>query len=44
MLIRKLFSQLELSPGDLVVSITTFRDRLIVVTQRGAIYEVYTDD
>lgn len=40
MIIRKQFSELELSPGDEVAAVTAWRDWLVIVTKRGAIYQV----
>jgi len=44
MIIRKLFSQLELSPGDEVACVTAWRDMLVIVTVRGAVYRVERED
>ena len=40
MIILKQVSELELSPGDEVVAATPFRDAIVIVTKRGAIYQV----
>ncbi len=38
MQIRKLITQLEMSPGDEVVTAVQFKDMIVVVTKRGAIF------
>ncbi len=40
MIIRKQISDIELRPGDEVVSATPFRDTILIVTKQGAIYQV----
>lgn len=32
--------KIDLQHGELVVSVTTFQDRIIVVTDRGTVYEI----
>jgi len=40
MIVRKQISELELSPGDEVATVTAWMDWLIIVTKRGAIFQV----
>jgi hypothetical protein len=40
MIIRKLISEIPLSPGDRVVTATQYRDLLFIITERGAIFQV----
>ncbi len=40
MIVRKHITELDLSPGDEVVTATQFRDTIVIVTKRGAIYQV----
>lgn len=40
MIIRKQLAELELAPGDEVVAVTAWREWLMVVTKRGAIFQV----
>ena len=40
MIIRKQIRELELQPGDEVAAVTPFRDTIVIVTKRGAIYQV----
>ncbi len=44
MIIRKLFSQLELEPGDKVVSAVAWRDELVILTERGAVYRLTREE
>lgn len=39
MTVHRMFD-IELKPGEFVVSATAFRDYLIVVTDRGTVYKV----
>lgn len=34
---------IDLKPGERVVSITTFRDYVLIVTDRGTIYKLYPE-
>ena len=40
MIIRQQIKQLDLGPGDEVAAVTPFRDTIVIVTKRGAIYQV----
>ncbi len=40
MIIRKQIGELPLSPGDEVVTAIQFHERILIVTKRGAIYQV----
>ena len=40
MIVRKQISEIELRPGDEVVTACQFRDSIVIVTKHGAIYQV----
>jgi len=40
MIIRQQINELNLRPGDRVVGVAPWRDMLIVVTERGAVYQI----
>ena len=40
MIIQKRISEIDVRPGDRVVAISQWRDMLVIVTERGAIFKV----
>ena len=44
MKIRKIISDIQLSPGDRVVAAILHRDQIVVVTERGAFYIISPEE